>query len=235
MTDSIFANLQDLNTLTVFVRLILATLMGGIIGLDRDRKSRAAGMRTHMVVSLGAAIAMITNEYMIAANGGQGDPTRMGAQVISGIGFLGAGTILVRKNDKITGLTTAAGLWATATIGLAIGSGFYELAILGGLFLATVMIMLLPIKDALSTGTEEEKIMSIVVYSVNGLRNFMHYTAEYNLEIVDLVIENEFIYSNEEREGTVFYVQLKTTDYHNKRIIIEELSHIDGIKYVSEI
>src|SRR5699024_10424815 len=103
---------------TVFIRLLLATIMGGIIGLDRDLKSRAAGFRTHMIVSIGSATAMLTNQYILMDSGQViGDPTRMGAQVISGIGFLGAGTILVRKNDKITGLTTAAGLWATATIG----------------------------------------------------------------------------------------------------------------------
>lgn len=235
MTEFAATHLQELSVLTVIVRLGLAALLGGIIGLDRDRKSRAAGMRTHMVVSIGAATAMLTNEFVMAANGGDGDPTRMGAQVISGIGFLGAGTILVRRNEKITGLTTAAGLWATATIGLAIGSGFYALAIIGGIFLAVVMIWLLPIKEAMTVRTDEDKIMSLMIYSISGLRNFMHYTAEHNLEIVDMVMENEFVYSNEEREGTVFYVKLKMTNYHNKGIIMEELHYVDGIKYVSEI
>lgn len=146
VTEFISTHLNDLGIFTVVVRLALAALLGGIIGLDRDRKSRAAGLRTHMVVSIGAATAVLTNEFMLAANGRDGDPTRMGAQAISGIGFLGAGTILVRKNEKITGLTTAAGLWATATIGLAIGSGFYALAIIGGLFLAGVMIFLTNLK-----------------------------------------------------------------------------------------
>jgi len=109
---------------TGIVRILLATLLGALIGMERGRKNRPAGLRTHTLVCIASALVMITNEQLIIAYGG-GDPTRMGAQVISGIGFLGAGTILTDRRNRVRGLTTAAGLWASACIGLAVGGGFY--------------------------------------------------------------------------------------------------------------
>lgn len=106
------------------VRLIVAALCGALIGVERGRRHRPAGLRTHMLVCVASALVMVTNEQILNAMGG-GDPTRMGAQVISGIGFLGAGTILIDRQNRVRGLTTAAGLWASACIGLAIGAGYY--------------------------------------------------------------------------------------------------------------
>ena len=119
------------NIWTILIRLILAVIFGGIIGLERASKRHAAGFRTYILVCLGATLAMITNQF-ICEKSGQGDYARLGAQVISGIGFLGAGTILVTSKNQIKGLTTAAGLWACACMGLSIGIGYYTLAI-GGL------------------------------------------------------------------------------------------------------
>ncbi len=119
------------------VRIVLAAMLGALIGLERGRKHRPAGVRTHTLVCMASALVMITNEQLILAYGTGGDPARMGAQVISGIGFLGAGTILTDRQNRIKGLTTAAGLWASACIGLAIGGGFY----VGGIF-ATALILL---------------------------------------------------------------------------------------------
>lgn len=121
----------------VTARLILAMFTGGIIGLERARKGRAAGMRTYMFVSLGAALAMLLNQYDYAMLVGPWqetaklvgrvtDVSRFGAHVISGIGFLGVGTIIVTDRRQVKGLTTAAGLWASACTGLAIGAGFVE-------------------------------------------------------------------------------------------------------------
>lgn len=122
--------LIDFNLLSVAVRLILAMILGGAIGLERGIKGRAAGMRTYMLVCIGAALVMITNQFLTTRYG-IGDPARMGAQVISGIGFLGAGTIIITRDRQIRGLTTAAGLWTAACLGLAIGVGFYSGAIVG--------------------------------------------------------------------------------------------------------
>ena len=118
--------LKELNAVSIAVRIILAVVIGGCIGLDRGRHGRAAGLRTHILVCLGAAMTTMIGLYVSDELGSPGDPLRMGSQVVSGIGFLGAGTIMIRNRSHITGLTTAAGLWATACIGLGIGVGFYE-------------------------------------------------------------------------------------------------------------
>jgi len=137
----IYEMLHEVNVVSITVRLILATILGGIIGLERGIKKRPAGMRTYMLVCIGATLVMITNQYLayIFLNA---DPARLGAQVISGIGFLGVGTIIVTRDKQVRGLTTAAGLWASACMGLAIGIGFYTGALIAMafiLFVTTVM------------------------------------------------------------------------------------------------
>ena len=124
MIKQAFACLQDLNWITTTVRLVLALIMGGLIGTERGRHGRAAGMRTHILVCLGACMTALVGLYLLRINPGE-DTSRIAAQVISGIGFLGAGTIMIRNQSIITGLTTAAGVWCTATIGIALGYGFY--------------------------------------------------------------------------------------------------------------
>lgn len=123
--------MQELTFSSVLLRLSLSVLLGGAIGLERARKNRAAGFRTYMLVCMGATLAMILGQYLALLaqdHGLQTDMSRIGSQVINGIGFLGAGTILVTDKQQVKGLTTAAGLWACAIIGLAIGAGFLERA-----------------------------------------------------------------------------------------------------------
>ncbi len=130
--------LQEFNTVTVIVRVVLAALAGALVGLEREFHGRAAGLRTHMMVALGAALTTMIGLYATGELGMSSDPLRVGAQVISGVGFLGAGTILLRGGgSRITGLTTAAGLWTAASIGLAVGMGFYL-----GAFATVVAVML---------------------------------------------------------------------------------------------
>ena len=122
--------LLEPSLLTMIVRTLLALLCAGAIGYDRNIHGAAAGMRTHILVCFGAMLAMSTGQYAFMYYSTV-DPTRIGAQVVSGIGFLGAGSIIVTRGNSVQGLTTAAGLWASACIGLAIGIGFYEGAIVG--------------------------------------------------------------------------------------------------------
>ncbi len=129
--------MADFNTVTVLTRLIIAAIVGGIIGTERGRHGRAAGLRTHILICLGAAITSLTSLYLVETLGFGTDVARLSAQVISGIGFLGAGTIMIRNSSVITGLTTAAGMWATAAIGVAVGYGFYAVAV----FAALICIM----------------------------------------------------------------------------------------------
>jgi len=122
--------LEGINFYSVTFRIILASVIGGCIGVNRSRHRRAAGTRTHLLVCLGACITTLLGFYTAYCLGFSNDPLRMGAQVVSGIGFLGAGTIMIRNHSQVTGLTTAAGLWTTACIGLAVGAGFYWVALL---------------------------------------------------------------------------------------------------------
>ena len=121
--------LRDFNVVTILIRLVLSMFMGGAIGLERGKQGRAAGMRTHIFVCLGATLTTMIGYFSLILFG-TGDPLRIAAQVISGIGFLGVGTILIKGRFQITGLTTAAGLWCAAAIGIALGAGFYEGAII---------------------------------------------------------------------------------------------------------
>ena len=129
--EAVLAYLREFNIVTILIRLVLAVVCGGIIGLERGRQRRAAGLRTHILVCLGAAltatVGFFAREVLEISSS---DPLRISAQVISGIGFLGVGTILIKGRFQITGLTTAAGLWVTAAIGIALGAGFIEGALI---------------------------------------------------------------------------------------------------------
>ena len=119
----------ELDTITVAIRLVLAVICGASLGLERERKRRPAGFRTHILICLGAAMTTLTSQYLVLNLGLFTDMARLGAQVIAGIGFIGAGTIIITKRRQVKGLTTAAGLWATAGIGLAVGCGMYALGV----------------------------------------------------------------------------------------------------------
>ena len=127
--DKIVEMLLAFNPLSVSVRLVLALLMGGIIGMERGRHGRAAGMRTHVLVCVGACMTALVGLHLLQINHNE-NASSIAAQVISGIGFLGAGTIMIRNQSIVTGLTTAAGVWCTATIGIALGYGFYLAALI---------------------------------------------------------------------------------------------------------
>jgi putative Mg2+ transporter-C (MgtC) family protein len=124
---TIFDGWRDFTLESIALRLLFATVCGGIIGLEREYKRRPAGFRTHIIICLGAALTTLTSQYVALVLGYGTDLTRMGAQVIAGIGFIGAGTIVVTRQKTVKGLTTAAGLWVTAIIGLAFGAGYFEL------------------------------------------------------------------------------------------------------------
>jgi len=132
---SIFDSIRDLNILSITIRMVLSLVCGGMIGVEREFKRRPAGFRTHILICLGAAMTTLTGQYLFYYMNYFTDTTRLGAQVISGMGFIGAGTIITRR-EHVKGLTTAAGLWTSAIVGLAIGAGFYE-----GAILTTIMIL----------------------------------------------------------------------------------------------
>ncbi len=145
----IFDFLRDgnIDLLTVSIRLLIALLCGGFIGIERERKRRPAGFRTHILICLGAAMATLTSQYLALTLNLYTDMARLGAQVIAGVGFIGAGTIIVTKRRQVKGLTTAAGLWASAIVGLCCGSGFVEGALLTTLIVIVVELILVKLEN----------------------------------------------------------------------------------------
>lgn len=144
--------ITELNDISVTLRLLLALLMGGLIGMERGRHGRAAGMRTHILVCLGSCMTALVGIYILQHINPNENVTRIAAQVISGIGFLGAGTILIRNQAVITGLTTAAGVWCTATIGIALGYGFY----LGAIVTTAITIVTATLLTRLESGKRRQ-------------------------------------------------------------------------------
>ncbi len=136
MLSYFIVSLRDVTLESVALRMCLAVLCGGIIGLERTFRCRPAGFRTHMLICLGASITTLTSQFLLVHMQYYTDMARMGAQVVAGIGFIGAGTIIVTRHQRVKGLTTAAGLWTAAIVGLALGAGFYE----GGL-VTTAMVL----------------------------------------------------------------------------------------------
>ena len=190
MIKDIALYLEDLNLVSIILRLTMAVIFGGIIGYGRERERRPAGLRTHILVSIGATLAMITNIYMCKIYNGYTDPTRLGAQVISGIGFLGAGTIIVTGKNKVRGLTTAAGLWACACMGLAIGAGFYSGAIIGCLFISAVTVALANIDKKINRNSRNITLY-ILVNSTTAASRLLQDIQSKNVKISDIDFQNK--------------------------------------------
>lgn len=173
------AGLMELNELTIVVRLVIATLLSGVLGIERTRKMRPAGLRTYMLVCIGSTVVMMTSQFLTMHYGG--DPGRLPAQVVCGIGFLGAGTIMVTRYFRVKGLTTAAGLWVSACMGLAIGIGFYFGAIMTFLVLLFVMIFADRMEDAYTMRLRRLS-MFIIFSDISDLKNFKHVMQEKGID-----------------------------------------------------
>lgn len=175
--------------LVILQRLLLITLIAGAIGFERERRGRAAGFRTHILVGVGACLIMLTGLYLAESLAGRTelDPTRMAAQVISGIGFLGAGTIL-RFRASVRGLTTAASLWTVGGVGVAVGAGFVHGALLTGLTLILVLFGLSRLDQAMRKDWYQTLIVE-TVGTPEELVRVRALLAEYDLEIHDLDVK----------------------------------------------
>ncbi len=139
MGNTVVEMASELTLRSIVLRLAFATLIGALVGVERSSRGRGAGVKTHALVCMGSALVMLTSEYMRVSLHNTGDMARMGAQIISGIGFLGAGTIIVTGRNHVRGLTTAAGLWVCACEGMTIGIGFWKGAVVA---LAFIMLTL---------------------------------------------------------------------------------------------
>jgi putative Mg2+ transporter-C (MgtC) family protein len=223
-------DLSSVNDTSMIIRLVLSIICGGIIGYERGRAGRPAGLRTHILVCLGSTLAILTNQYVYEKYG-ISDPTRLGAQVISGIGFLGAGTIIVTGRHQVKGLTTAAGLWATACMGLAIGIGFYKAAVAGCLLIFFSTVVLHRLDNYMLS---KSKVLD--VYIEFGKMTLITNVLD-NLKQNDLKIDSiEMVkpsYGSEASAAAIMTLRLKQKKLRID--VITRISQIEGINFVEEI
>ena len=221
--------LREVTIWAVVLRIVAAVIVGGLIGLERGLKNRPAGLRTYMLVCVGACLVMLTNQYIFQVYE-TGDPTRMAAQVISGIGFLGAGTIVVTRHSQIKGLTTAAGLWTSAGVGLALGIGFYEAALVGGFAVFTVMTLLQRMDNRMHRSTRRLDVC-FELESRISLADFLHQVRETGLEISDVMREN-----GTGEVGTRCYTaSIKSEKRRNHIELMDQIREIPGVIWIEEL
>ena len=234
--------MRELNTASVMLRLVLAVLFGGVIGLERGRKRRAAGLRTYMLVCLGAALTVLLSMYeyymvthpwaeLAAEIGIRTDVSRFGAQVINGIGFLGAGTIIVTGRQEVKGMTPAAGLWASACTGLAIGAGFYECVFLAFLLISIVIRVLPQVETYI---VENARNMNIYVEfeSLDDVGDIISRIKSQDVQIYDVEIDH----GREEKlrnPSAVFSIRLNHKQMHTQ--VLAAISELESVRTIDEI
>lgn len=222
--------LRELTQLAVILRILAAFVCGGVLGLERGLKNRPAGLRTYMLVCVGSCVIMMTNQFVWQTTG-TGDPVRLGAQVVSGIGFLGAGTIIKTHHNQIKGLTTAAGLWSCAAVGLALGIGFYEAAVFAGFAVFFVLTGLHRLDDKMHSST---KVIEIYVelgdntsigYFIRGVRKL-------ELEIGNIQLEQDGALDEDVR---AIVATLKSDKRLSHQDVMSDIRKIKGVKYLEEL
>ena len=220
--------LRELNLVSIALRIMLALVTGGMLGIGRERKNRPAGFRTYMLVCLGAALVMMTNQYAHQVLG-VSDPVRMGAQVVSGIGFLGAGTMILTGRNQVRGVTTAAGLWTAACSGLAIGIGFYEGAIMGGIVVFLIMSAMMRLDRRIHT---RSRYMDLYV-ELEGtlpLSHFIRFVQSRGFDISDIQIKNNEL--NQSRAAMLTIISKEPQDHVE---VVELLGGAEGVTYLVEL
>lgn len=228
-----------MNPYVVLLRVLLPVICGGVIGLEREDKARPAGFRTHILVCLGSSMIMILSEYMFVTYYERyqitGDPLRLGAQVISGIGFLGAGTI-IHHGTSIKGLTTAASLWAVAAIGLSFGSGFYFLGIIATL---VVFIILIAFSKAEKKWYARKQLFN--TFEINIIMENNPATLgkvnlifnEFNATILEMRFQSDEIYEGRsESKPIVLYMTFRLKPGVNISELTREINKLEGITKV---
>jgi putative Mg2+ transporter-C (MgtC) family protein len=199
---SIFNPIRGIDFLSLLIKLVTAFILGTVIGLERSYRNKPAGFRTHILVVLGATIAALTGIYLYVGMQLPTDVSRIAAGVVTGLGFIGAGTIVVTKKQKVKGLTTAAGLWTSGLIGLAVGSGFYEGALLGTAMILLVETYFEKVRSKIRVAPEFEIALSY--YRRNDLDEVLRYCKDNDIAITNLRV------TGNKDEGTAIYAALLT-------------------------
>ena len=245
-----FLNFMDpLRVLTVdngvyvtLFRLCIAALCGGVIGLERGRKRRPAGFRTHMLVCIGATLAMLISQYLTMMAGADWqwlytelgmqptDAARLGAQVINGIGFLGAGTIIVTGQQEVKGLTTAAGLWASACMGLCIGAGFVEGAVVGCVLISITIIVLTRVERMIMNRSRNLNL-NIEFLHIDDLGRIISTIKEQDIRIFDVEIHKNK--NGTQLPSAVFSIRLPKKMHHAK--VLTLIADVENVRSVEEL
>lgn len=225
--------LTEFTFFSVVFRMFLSVVCSGILGMERENKNRPAGFRTYMLVCLGACITMLLGQYEVAygRNSSSLDVTRFGAQVINGIGFLGAGTIIITSQQAVKGLTTAAGLWASACMGLAIGAGNYRCALLG-FVLIIGCFALFPEIDRYFLNNSANMNIYLEFDELGHIHQILTDIKQLDVQIweVDIIDEKE---SAARRPAAVFFLHLRKRQNHEQ--IVAFLSDLDHVLQIEEI
>lgn len=206
----------------VLIRLSLASFLGALIGLERERKDWAAGLRTHMMVCVGSCLIMIVSAYgfsdVLDTKGIGLDPSRIAAQVVSGIGFIGAGTIMFLKQGVIRGLTTASGLWTVAAIGLATGGGLYFAAVATTIIALIILWLLKPIEESMfKKGKQASLFLRVSLVKGAGIPKVLG-------AMLDKDKAKIYSYSHEKKEdNNIIKVRLHNVDALKIDAILEDL------------
>ena len=222
--------LREVTYLAVILRIVVAVIFGGILGMERGLKNRPAGLRTYMLVCVGACLIMLTNQYLFQVSAA-GDPMRLGAQVVSGIGFLGAGTIIVTKHNQIKGLTTAAGLWAAAGVGLALGVGFYEAAIVAGFAIYAILTLMQYLDRKMHRRARYLELYIEITWEL-GIGTLIRSLRGMNVEIEDVQLEGGSA-SEEGSRGLIVTMKAKKRGEH--MTILEKIRRLEGVVYIEEL
>ncbi|MBE6576876.1 MAG: MgtC/SapB family protein [Ruminococcaceae bacterium] len=220
----------SLDWISVTVRLVLAVICGGIIGIERERKRRPAGFRTHILICLGAAMTTLTSQFLVLEMGLFTDMARLGAQVIAGIGFIGAGTIIITKRRQVKGLTTAAGLWTAAIVGLCCGAGYVE-----GALATTLVIILAELVFA--------RLEYFIVSNARTFNLYVEYTDSGNLgSIIDTVkrkggyiVDMEITKNAAEGRNPCVIFSLSTPRKTSLQALMTVIAKLDGVVSVEEL
>lgn len=212
---------------SILIRIVCAVVIGGIIGIERSIKNRPAGLRTYMLVCVGACLIMMTNQYIYQTTQ-TGDPMRLGAQVVSGIGFLGAGTIIVTKHNQIKGLTTAAALWSAAGVGLALGIGFYEAAFTAAVSIFCTLTVLQTLERKVNKKTRVLEVYIEVRCDIS-LRTIIDSLRELELTIENLQPDRD---ASSDDDVRAFILTLKSPNRRDNLRLIQQMQDIQGIVYI---
>ena len=223
--------LRQLSVEATVLRMLLAVFCGGIIGLEREFKRRPAGFRTHILICMGGAMATMTGQYLATHAGYVTDPSRLGAQVIAGIGFIGAGTIIMTRHRRVRGLTTAAGLWAAALVGLSLGSGFYEGAIFATVLILLAEMLFSKIEYHLLQTTSEISIF-VEYTAVDGVEQILKRFREMRIKVLHMEITNA-TKGDGHNLGVIFYLRLHKRCRPEQ--ILESIRSIDSVLSAIEL